>query len=48
MRILQNLGAFLDVQIVWFRTTRLFDGKNHKNIDRYESGFSIHIRPART
>jgi len=48
MRILENLGAFLDVQIVWFRIARIFDGKTHKNIYRYESGLSIHVWPART
>jgi hypothetical protein len=48
MRILENLGASLNVQIIWFRTARLSDGKNHKNIDRYESGLSIHVWPART
>jgi hypothetical protein len=48
MRILENLRAFLNVQIIWFRTARLFDGKSYKNIDKYESGLSIHVWPART
>jgi len=48
MRILENLGAFLNVQIIWFGTARFFDGKNYKNTDKHESGLSIHVWPARS